>query len=78
MCLITRPAQATSRDTQYGAVTSYIASTPTVDLNSQGTGSSTPDYSVVVKLTRASLTYESLLTLRQIGGNWKIIDYDRI
>ncbi|RAQ96275.1 hypothetical protein [Thermogemmatispora tikiterensis] len=60
-------------DTRYGPVLSYrIRSLPNLGLENG------PDYTVEVDVTRTHLSYTVLLTVRQVGNGWKIIDFDRL
>jgi hypothetical protein len=72
--------QATSLDNQYGAVLSYTPGTPTF-ATSATSGTSGADFSlltVTINVRRPRLSYTALLTLRRVGGTWKIVDFDRI
>lgn len=68
--------QAMQADGQYGTVTSYVAGQP--GFNSNNPGSDLSIVTLPVSITRTHSTYSSLLTLQQVGGKWKIVDYDRI
>ncbi|MBX5456204.1 MAG: hypothetical protein IRZ31_04820 [Thermogemmatispora sp.] len=60
-------------DTRYGPVLSYrIRSLPNLSLEDG------PNYTVEVDVTRTHLSYTVLLTVRQVGSGWKIIDFDRL
>ncbi|WP_376796266.1 hypothetical protein [Thermogemmatispora sp.] len=60
-------------DSRYGPVLSYqIRSLPNFGLD-EG-----PTYTVEVDVTRSHLSYTVLLTVRQVGSGWKIIDFDRL
>ncbi|GER82576.1 hypothetical protein KTAU_12130 [Thermogemmatispora aurantia] len=60
-------------DTRYGPVLSYrIRSLPNLGLEDG------PNYTVEVDVTRTHLSYTVLLTVRQVGNGWKIIDFDRL
>ncbi|MBX5452211.1 MAG: hypothetical protein IRZ24_19265 [Thermogemmatispora sp.] len=60
-------------DKRYGPVLSYqIRSLPNLGLE-QG-----PTYTVEVDVARRHLSYTVLLTVRQVGDSWKIIDFDHI
>ncbi len=66
-------AEAQARDRSYGPVISYsIVSLPDFSLQSG------PTYGVQVDVKRTHLQYSVLLTVRQINGTWKIVDFDRI
>ncbi|WP_052887660.1 hypothetical protein [Thermogemmatispora carboxidivorans] len=60
-------------DTRYGPLLSYsIRSLPNFGLE-EG-----PTYTVEVDVMRSHLSYTVLLTVRQVGNTWKIVDFDRI
>ena len=69
--------QAQGRDTQYGFVSSYTPQPSgfAFDANEATTARTTLQVDVV----RSKLSYTVLLTVRDLGGgNWKVVDFDRI
>ena len=69
--------EAHSRDAQYGPVLSYRPGQPSYSTDP----TSGPDLShltFVVEVSRSKLNYTVLLTVRNVGGRWKITDFDRI
>ncbi|WP_069806127.1 hypothetical protein [Thermogemmatispora onikobensis] len=65
--------EAQDFDTRYGPLLSYnIRSLPNFGLE-EG-----PTYTVEVDVMRSHLSYTVLLTVRQVGNTWKIVDFDRI
>lgn len=69
--------QAQTLDSQDGAIVSYTPNQPTL---STAPGQ-TPDlshFTITVSIQRAKLSYTSLLTLQDVAGDWKIVDFDRL
>ncbi len=69
--------QARSRDSQYGVVRSYQAAAPANATTASGQVDFS-SYTVLVDVTRSNSTYTVLLTVSKVGGDWKIVDFDRI
>ncbi len=70
-------SQASQLDTQYGPVTSFVLGQPSYNTNS-GTGPDLSQFTITVNVKRTHLSYTALLTVKQIGGTWKITEYDRL
>ena len=69
--------QASQFDTRYGPVTSFVLGQPSYTTNS-GTGPDLSQFTITVSVKRTHLSYTALLTVKQIGNTWKIIEYDRL
>ena len=69
--------QASQIDTQYGPVTSFVLGQPSYTTNS-GTGPDLSQFTITVSVKRTHLSYTALLTVKQMGSTWKIIEYDRL
>jgi hypothetical protein len=69
--------QAQQRDNVAGPVLSYDTGQPAYGANAT-TGTDPSRLTVTVDVTRKHTSYTALLTLRQIGNAWKIVDFDRI
>lgn len=71
--------QAQKRDSQYGPVHTYEPG----QLSPTGTSNGSPGLnvshlSITVNVTRAHLTYSTVLSLQKIGNSWKIVDFSSI
>ena len=69
--------QAQTLTLQDGAIVSYTPHQPTITT----APGQTPDlshFTMTVSIQRSKLSYTSLLTLADIAGNWKIVDFDRL
>ena len=71
--------QAQKRDSQYGPVHTYEPG----QLSLSGTTNGSPTLnvshlSITVNVTRAHLTYSTVLSLQKIGNDWKIVDFSSI
>ncbi|MBV9227734.1 MAG: hypothetical protein JOZ18_00370 [Chloroflexi bacterium] len=70
--------QAQSFDEQYGTVTAYTLNQPSYTTNPD-TGPDLSHFTMTVDITRAKQkSYTVLLTIRNLGGHWKITNFDRI
>jgi len=69
--------QAQNRDTLYGVVVSYVLGQSSFASN-PSTGPDLSYMTITVNVTRNRLSYSVLLTVHQVGGSWKITDFDRI
>ncbi len=73
--------QARTRDSQYGPVRSYTPGQPAFTTSTSDTGISNTNLSratITVDVSRSQQNYSALLTLQKIGGQWKIVDFDRL
>ena len=73
--------QAESRDSQYGPVRSYVSEQASLSPNTNGgstTGLNLSHLTITVNVSRARLSYPVVLSLKKVGGSWKIVDFDRI
>jgi nitrate reductase NapE component len=68
--------QARSFDTQFGSVLDFTLQNPTVTTSSDTSDIDT--FSLTVQVTREKTSYNVLLTLHKVNGQWKITDFDRI
>jgi len=69
--------QASQLDSHDGPVTSFVLGQPTYSTNA-GTGPDLSRFTITVAVKRTHLSYTALLTVQQIGGTWKITEYDRL
>lgn len=70
-------AQAQASDTQNGLILSFVVQQPT-SVSNPGSGPDLSQWRFTIDVTRAKTSYPVLLTVKQIGGDWKITYYDRI
>jgi hypothetical protein len=68
-------AQAQKQDTELGPVLSYTPSTPTFG---SGNRMNLSQMTVPVQVNRAKLHYATVLTVKKVGSDWKIVDYNRV
>lgn len=69
--------QASKLDQQYGPVTSFVLGQPSFS-NDANTGPNLSRFTITVDIKRTRLSYTALVTVKKIGGTWKITQYDRI
>jgi hypothetical protein len=67
--------QAQTRETQYGAISSFDLNSPSAQIAEDGTITS---YSMTVSVVRAKSSYSAQLTLHEVGANWKITAFNSI
>lgn len=69
--------QAQASEAQNGLILAFVVHQPTF-VSNPGSGPDLSQWRLTVDVTRAKTSYPVLLTVKQIGGNWKITYYDRI
>jgi len=70
--------QAQSLDAQYGVITAYTLNQPAYTTNPD-TGPDLSHFTMTVNITRAKQkSYTVLLTVRDLGGHWKVTNFDRM
>ncbi|MEO8974062.1 MAG: hypothetical protein ABI406_20940 [Ktedonobacteraceae bacterium] len=69
--------QASSRDSQYGAILSYTPGQPAY-ASTPGGGFDFTRFTISVDVKRPRLSYTTTLYLRKIGNNWKITSFDSV
>jgi hypothetical protein len=70
-------AQAQASDTRNGLILSFVVHQP-MFVSNPGSGPDLSQWRLTVDVTRAKTSYPVLLSVKQIGGKWKITYYDRI
>jgi hypothetical protein len=70
-------AQAQASDTQNGLILSFVVHQP-MFVSNPDSGPDLSQWRLTVDVTRAKTSYPVLLSVKQIGGKWKITYYDRI
>ncbi len=69
--------EASSRDSQYGAILSYTPGQPAYASDPNG-GFDFTRFTISVDVKRPKLSYTTTLYLRKIGNDWKITNFDSI
>ncbi len=69
-------ARAQASDAQNGSLLSFVVGTPTPGSN-PNSGPDLSQWRFTIDITRAKASYPVLLTVQNIGGNWKITYIDR-
>ncbi|HZR44598.1 MAG TPA: hypothetical protein VFB12_31090 [Ktedonobacteraceae bacterium] len=70
--------QAQSYDNQFGSVTDFTPQSSGVTAVPSSNSTEISSFSLTVQVTRAKKSYNVLLTLHKVNGQWKITDFDRI
>lgn len=70
--------QARQLDDQHGAVTTYSVGTPSPANDSSAGSMDLTRMVVTVNVERNKQSYQTYLTLQNINGQWKIVDFSRI
>jgi hypothetical protein len=70
--------RARAQDSQYGAIRSYTPGQPAFTTSTTDASTDLTHATITVSVTRPQLHYNVLLTLQKIGGQWKIVDFDRL
>ena len=70
-------AQASGLDQQYGPVVSFVPGQPSFKTD-PNTGPDLSHFTMVVDVKRTHSSYTALLSLANIHGSWKIVEYDRL
>jgi len=68
--------QAQDLDTRYGPVYKYVPGSPVVGYNTSNT--TIDHFTITVDVTREKKSYQAMLTMYKIDGQWKITDYTTI
>lgn len=72
--------QAQAQDDKYGAIYQYTVGQPAITYSSTSstTGTTIKSFTVIVKVVRQKKSYSTLLTVEQVGQQWRITHYDSI